>query len=224
MNIISRVILLLLLATITGCHQKATVDITPHVVNSEADHLFQEALILSASYHIDSTAKAIQLLNKALEIDSMNPDYYGVKAKWLCEMGYLDSALTVQLEAANMGAVTGEYLFQLGLFQAAKERYDEAMESFSLSNSFQEEILVQYPDSLGAFIIQQSAYACLNGDDSLFMANIEAVRERFPERLMEIEMTRRLKPMNLIKQIRLLEVNTSMNTDSIGNLSSDIEK
>ncbi|NLY25406.1 MAG: hypothetical protein GX042_10450 [Bacteroidales bacterium] len=217
MKIIRSVILLLLLAAIAGCHQRAAVDITPHVVNSAADELYQEALILSASYHTDSTVKAIQMLDKALEIDSMNPDYYGVKAKWLCEMGYLDSALTVQLDAADMGAVTGEYLFQLGLFQAAKERFNEAHESFGRSNAFQEAILSRYPDSLGAYIIQQSAYACLHGEDSLFMTDIEAVRARFPERLMEIEMTRRLKPLNLIKQIRLLEQEFPENADTIPN-------
>lgn len=219
MHIFSRVSLLLLLVAISGCSQRTTIDITPHVVNSEADKLYQEALILSASYHTDSTMRAIQMLEKALEIDSMNPDYYGVKAKWLCEMGYLDSALTVQRVADNMGAVTGEYLFQLGLFQAAKERFDEARESFRRSNAFQEAILSQYPDSLGAYIIQQSAYACLHGEDSLFMADIEAVRERFPERLMEIEMTRRLKPLNLIKQIRLLELEFPENADTIPNFS-----
>lgn len=208
-------ILLIVFCFPAGCKQRASMDITPHHVIPEANKLYQKALRLSASYDVDSTEKSICLLDSALAIDSMNPDYYGAKAKWLSELGYLDSALTVQRQAANMGAVTGEYLFQLGLFQAAKERYEEAHESFRRSNEFQKAILKRYPDSLGAFVIQQAASACFHGQDSLFMADIESIRERFPDRLMEVETTRRLKPLHLIQQIKSMEIPSPDDMDSI---------
>ena len=198
-----------------GCHQRTNVDITPHQVVPEADTLYQKALLLSANYDVDSTEKSIHLLDRALAVDSMNPDYYGVKAKLLSELGYLDSALAIQHQADIIGAITGEYLFQLGLFQAAKKRDVEAQVSFSRSNEFQKAVLTRYPDSLGAFVIQQAANACLHGQDSLFMSDMEAIRERFPDRLMEIEMTRRLKPLYLIQQIKLMEMPSPDKTDSI---------
>lgn len=190
----------------TGCDIETSIDITPHEINPQADLFYQKALQLVYNYDVDTTLKSIQLLDSALMIDSLNPDYYGVKAKLLSELGYLDSALLVQSAANHLGAITGEYLFQLGLFQAAKEFHDEAKESFRRSNEFQKAILDQYPDSLGAFIIQQAANACYHQADSLFMPDIEDVRKRFPDRLMEIEMVRRTKPLNLIKQIKSMEI------------------
>ncbi len=195
------------------CQSNKKVDITPHTVNLEADVFYQKVLSLLQHYDIDSTRKSINLLEKAIEIDSLNPDYYGVKAKLLSEMGLLDSALYVQTIAAEKGAINGEYLFQLGLFQAAKEMKNEAKENFKKSNENLSAVLKKYPDSLGAFIIQQAANALYLEQDSLFMQDVTAVRERFPNRLMEVEMTRRLKPSNLIKQIRNIEVDAKYNLD-----------
>lgn len=214
-------ILLTVLCVAAGCHQRTTDDITPHHVVPEADKLYQEALLLSASYDVDSTEKSIHLLDRALAIDSMNPDYYGVKAKLLSELGYLDSALAIQHRADRIGAITGEYLFQLGLFQAAKKRDAEAQLSFSRSNEFQKAVLKRYPDSLGAFIIQQAANACFHGQDSLFMADMETIRKRFPDRLMEVEMAHRIKPLQLIRQIKLMEMPAPDDTDTIPELSAN---
>lgn len=188
-----------------SCTPKSVVDITPYKVNPEADIYYKQALTLLASYDVDSTKKSLRLLDKAFAIDSMNPDYYGVKAKILIEMGYLDSALSVQKQADKKGAITGEYLFQLGLLQSAKEQEKEAHKSFERSNNFLQAVLKKYPDSLGAFILQQATNALYMKQDSLFMKDIQTIRKQFPERLMEIEMTRRLKPTTLIEQIRKIE-------------------
>ncbi|MDD3561823.1 hypothetical protein [Petrimonas mucosa] len=194
------------ICALAGCSLKNGVNITPHEINGEADLFYREALRLSANYDVDTTLKSIQLLDSALSIDSLNPDYYGLKAKLLCELGYLDSALLVQERADRIGAVTGEYLFQLGLFQAAKGDSVNARESFRRSNRYQMAILKHYPDSLGALIIQQAANAAYHGTDSLYMADLEQIKKRFPDRLMEIEISRRVKPSSLIRQIRLLEL------------------
>ena len=121
--------ILLVICGVTGCHsrQDPKVDITPHHINLQADSLYQQAIaLMESSYDIDSTRKCIHFLNNALAIDSLNPDYYGVKAKLLSELGELDSALYVQTLAMEKKAITGEYLFQLGLLQAAKDMYTEA--------------------------------------------------------------------------------------------------
>ncbi|MGV8963297.1 MAG: hypothetical protein ACOH2V_07940 [Candidatus Saccharimonadaceae bacterium] len=184
---------------------RPSVDITTHQVNPEADVYYQKALELGAYYDLDSTNKTLQLLDTALIIDNLNPDYYGLKAKLLSELGNLDSALVVQELAYKHGAITGEYLFQLGLFQAAKDKKDDAKKSFKRSNENLKAVLVQYPDSLGAFILQQAANALYMEQDSLFMTDVPAIRERFSDRLMEIEMKRRLKPHNLIKQLKEIQ-------------------
>lgn len=189
-----------------GCKPGVAVDITPHPVNPEADLFYQEVLQRVSNYDVDTTWKCIRLLDQALSIDSLNPDYYGLKARLLCELGYLDSAITVQEEADQIGAITGEYLFQLGLFQAAKEQPEKAEASFHRSNEFLKAVLAEYPDSLGAYITQQAANACYHQADSLYMEDIDYVRKRFPNRLMEIEMVRRMKPQSLIKQIKSLEI------------------
>lgn len=188
-----------------ACTSKPKVDITPYTVNPEADVYYQQALSLLSSYEIDSTKKSLVLLDKAFAIDSMNPDYYGVKAKILIEMGYLDSALSLQTLADSKGAITGEYLFQLGLLQAAKEQKEKAHNSFKRSNDFLRTVIKKYPDSLGAFILQQAANALCLQQDSLFMRDIKTIRKQFPDRLMEIEMTRRIKPHTLIEQIKKIE-------------------
>ena len=80
----------------TGCHsqQESKVDITPHCINLQADSLYRQAMtLMESSCDVDSTRKCIRFLDKALAIDSLNPDYYGMKAKLLSEMGELDSAL-----------------------------------------------------------------------------------------------------------------------------------
>ena len=73
-------------------------------------------------------------------------------------MGELDSALHVQTLAMERKAITGEYLFQLGLFQAAKDMNADAHQSFGKVWKFCA-VLEQYPDSLGAFILEESANA-----------------------------------------------------------------
>ena len=200
----------------TGCHsqQESKVDITPHHINLQADSLYQQAIaLMESSYDIDSTRKCIHFLNNALAIDSLNPDYYGVKAKLLSELGELDSALYVQTLAMKKKAITGEYLFQLGLLQAAKDMYTEAHESFGQSRAFLQAVLKQYPDSLGAFILAEAANALYEKEDSLFMRDIDEIRKRFPERLLEIEMTRRVKPHSLVNQIRRIKIEKDYSID-----------
>lgn len=129
LNII--LLVLLLICTAIGCHSRQKPDIRPHPVNLSADSFYQQAVaILQSSYDVDSTRKCISLLDRALSIDSLNPDYYGTKAKLLAEIGELDSALHVQTLAMERKAITGEYLFQLGLFQAAKDMNADAHQSY----------------------------------------------------------------------------------------------
>ena len=205
-----------MIITTTGCHsrQEPKVDITPHHINLQADSFYQQAMtLMESSYDVDSTRKCIRFLDKALAIDSLNPDYYGIKAKLLSEMGELDSALHVQTLAMKKKAITGEYLFQLGLLQAAKDMYTEAHESFGQSRAFLQAVLKQYPDSLGAFILAEAANALYEKEDSLFMRDIDEIRKRFPERLMEIEMTRRVKPHSVVNQIRNIQIKKDYNID-----------
>lgn len=209
-------IILLVINMATSCYspQKQKVDITPHAVNIEADSLYRQAVaLMQSSYDVDSTRKCLHLLDKALRIDSLNPDYYGIKAKLLSEMGELDSALYMQTLAMEKKAITGEYLFQLGLFQAAKDMNTEAHESFGKSRTYLRAVLEQYPDSLGAFILAEAANALYESQDTLFMRNIDEIRKQFPERLMEIEMTRRVKPHSLINQIRRIQIEEEYNID-----------
>ena len=125
LSIILSVLLVICIAI--GCHSQQKPDIRPHPVNLSADSFYQKAVaILQSSYDVDSTRKCISLLDRALSIDSLNPDYYGTKAKLLAEMGELDSALCIQLLAMEKKAITGEYMFQLGLFQAARDMNAEA--------------------------------------------------------------------------------------------------
>lgn len=200
-----------------GCNS-GKIDITPHKVNPQADVFFQQAIPLLEYYDKDSTRKCIALIDNALAIDHLNPDYHGIKAKLYAELGLLDSALILQKQADQLGAINGEYLFQLGLFQAAKGFPDEAHISFGRSNDYLRAVLKQYPDSLGAFILQQAANALYVGVDSVFMNDVPAIRERFSDRLMEIEMTRRMKPSSLIKQIQQIEQN------SFEDFASEIDK
>ncbi len=221
-KIVSGVSALFFILFFIKCQVGKPVDITPHEINPEADVYYQQALSLLEYYDKDSTRKCLNLLEQALRKDSLNPDYYGLKAKLLSEMGLLDSALYVQTDADKRGAINGEYLFQLGLFQAAKEMEKESKESFKRSNEYLQTVLKKYPDSLGAFIMQQAANALYMEEDSLFMNDVPAVRERFPDRLMEVEMTRRVKPSRLIKQIKKIETDAMYNLDF--NLDSLVEE
>lgn len=208
--------ILLIMGATTGCHprQGQEVDIRPHCIIPQADSLYQQAItLMQSSFDINSTRKCISFLDSALIIDSLNPDYYGIKAKLLSEMGELDSALYIQTLAMEKKAITGEYLFQLGLLQAAKDMNKEAHTSFGKSKDFLLTVLKQYPDSLGAFILAEAANSLYQGEDSLFMRNIDEIRKRFPERLLEIEMTRRVKPHSLVKQIRNIQIKKDYNID-----------
>lgn len=208
--------ILLLMIIVVSCHSRkeTAIDIHPHPIHPGADSLYQKAMILmQSSFDVDSTRKCIRFLDAALAIDSLNPDYYGMKAKLLSEMGELDSALYVQMRAMEKDAITGEYLFQLGLFQAAKDMNAEAHKNFGKSKDFLQEVLKQYPDSLNAFILAEAANALYLQADSVFMQNIDDIRKRFPNRLMEIEMTRRVKPQSLVRQIKNIQINKEYNID-----------
>ena len=217
LSIILSVLLVICIAI--GCHSQQKPDIRPHPVNLSADSFYQKAVaILQSSYDVDSTRKCISLLDRALSIDSLNPDYYGTKAKLLAEMGELDSALCIQLLAMEKKAITGEYMFQLGLFQAARDMNAEAHQSFEKSMEILQAVLEQYPDSLGAFILEESA-------DSLYMKDIDAIRKRFPDRLLEIEMIRRLRPHSLVKQIKKIQIENEYNIDfDLDSLVYEMEK
>ena len=212
LSIILSVLLVICIAI--GCHSQQKPDIRPHPVNLSADSFYQKAVaILQSSYDVDSTRKCISLLDRALSIDSLNPDYYGTKAKLLAEMGELDSALCIQLLAMEKKAITGEYMFQLGLFQAARDMNAEAHQSFEKSMEILQAVLEQYPDSLGAFILEESANA------------LDAIRKRFPDRLLEIEMIRRLKPHSLVKQIKKIQIENEYNIDfDLDSLVYEMEK
>lgn len=188
-----------------GCNTRQNPDATAYEINPEADIFYRQALNLLDFYDKDSTIKCIDFLNEALTLDSLNPDYHGTKAKLFAELGLLDSALIIQRHANEIGAINGEYLLQLGLFQAAKGFREEAHESFKRSSECLKKVLKKYPDSLGAFINQQAANSLYLGTDSLFMNNVNDIRKQFPNRLMDIEMTRRLKPSSLILQIQKIE-------------------
>ena len=204
LNII--LLVLLLICTAVGCHSRQKPDIRPHPVNLSADSFYQQAVAI-------------------LSIDSLNPDYYGTKAKLLAEMGELDSALHVQTLAMERKAITGEYLFQLGLFQAAKDMNADAHQSFGKSLEILRAVLEQYPDSLGAFILEESANALYQGADSIYMKDIDGIRKRFPNRLLEIEMIRRLKPHSLVKQIKKIQIENEYNIDfDLDSLVNEMEK
>ena len=224
LSIILSVLLVICIAI--GCHSQQKPDIRPHPVNLSADSFYQKAVaILQSSYDVDSTRKCISLLDRALSIDSLNPDYYGTKAKLLAEMGELDSALCIQLLAMEKKAITGEYMFQLGLFQAARDMNAEAHQSFEKSMEILQAVLEQYPDSLGAFILEESANALYLGADSLYMKDIDAIRKRVPDRLLEIEMIRRLKPHSLVKQIKKIQIENEYNIDfDLDSLVYEMEK
>lgn len=212
-------IFFVLLFIFIGCVSKESIDITSHDINPHANLFYAEALsLLEQYYDVDSTRKSITLLDRAIEIDSLNPDYYGMKAKLFAEMGLLDSALIIQKRANDIGAINGEYLLQLGLFQAAKGLKEESIFSFKRSNDYLLKVLEVYPDSLGAFINQQAANALYKGIDSLFMNDKRGIRARFSDRLMEVEMTRRLKPSTLIKQLQKIE------EDAMRDLIIEIDK
>ena len=197
LNII--LLVLLLICTAVGCHSRQKPDIRPHPVNLSADSFYQQAVaILQSSYDVDSTRKCISLLDRALSIDSLNPDYYGTKAK---------------------------LLFQLGLFQAAKDMNADAHQSFGKSLEILRAVLEQYPDSLGAFILEESANALYQGADSIYMKDIDGIRKRFPNRLLEIEMIRRLKPHSLVKQIKQIQIENEYNIDfDLDSLVNEMEK
>lgn len=184
------------------CHTSPSIHYIHYPAHPKADSIFQIALNKSDFPDPDSTLHAISWIDKAISIDSMNPEYYGMKAKLLSEMGKLDSALTVQQKALDLGAINGEYYFQLGLFQSIKGRHKEAKTNFNNSIIYQDQLLEAHPDSLGGYFIRQAAFALLHENDDLFMEDIKAVRERFPDRLLEIQFMRRFKPSQLIDQIK----------------------
>lgn len=193
-------------ALFAACRFSRPINITPHPVNGEADRFYQQAVTLAeSSYNLDSARKCMRLLDQAIAIDSLNPDYYGMKARLLAETGRIDEALTIQLRADSIGAINGEYLFQLGLFQAVKGKKEAAAISFERSSDYLNAVLKRFPDSLGAFILQQAAYSLYKGEDSLYMSDIVAIRKRFPNRLSEVEMSRRFKPYALISKIKMIE-------------------
>lgn len=197
------------LLLITGCTQAPKIDTTPYPINPEADEYYQQALTLSNNFDVDSTQFSIILLDLAIKIDSMNPDYHGLKTKLLIELGNLDEALELQQRADSFGAINGEYLFQLGLLQAAKDREEDAKNSFKRSLEYQNALLEVYPDSFEIYLLRQAALACYHDNDSLFMPDRDYVRNRFPNNLLDITLSKGLKPSSLIKQIKSLEVTES---------------
>ena len=101
----------------------------------------------------------------------------------------------------------------------------DAHQSFGKSLEILRAVLEQYPDSLGAFILEESANALYQGADSIYMKDIDGIRKRFPNRLLEIEMIRRLKPHSLVKQIKKIQIENEYNIDfDLDSLVNEMEK
>ena len=63
------------------------------------------------------------------------------------------------------------------------------------------------------------------GADSIYMKDIDGIRKRFPNRLLEIEMIRRLKPHSLVKQIKKIQIENEYNIDfDLDSLVNEMEK
>lgn len=101
----------------------------------------------------------------------------------------------------------------------------EVFQNFGKSLEILRAVLEQYPDSLGAFILEESANALYQGADSIYMKDIDGIRKRFPNRLLEIEMIRRLKPHSLVKQIKKIQIENEYNIDfDLDSLVNEMEK
>lgn len=100
-----------------------------------------------------------------------------------------------------------------------------SIQSYGKSLEILRAVLEQYPDSLGAFILEESANALYQGADSIYMKDIDGIRKRFPNRLLEIEMIRRLKPHSLVKQIKKIQIENEYNIDfDLDSLVNEMEK
>ena len=65
----------------------------------------------------------------------------------------------------------------------------------------------------------------IRGADSIYMKDIDGIRKRFPNRLLEIEMIRRLKPHSLVKQIKKIQIENEYNIDfDLDSLVNEMEK
>lgn len=198
-------VVLLVLSFILSTSCKDRVDVGPYRVNSEADSLYQMAIAMSNRLDsLEPAYRSIELLDNAIKIDSLNPDYYGLKARLLLELGELDKALEVQERAAEINAMNGEYWFQLGLFQSASLDSIGAKKSFRKSIDYFDEVLKQYPDSFSAYQLREVAKSLFLGVDSVYMSDYKEVEKMFPNNLMDIEVGRRLKPSRLVEEIMFI--------------------
>lgn len=186
----------------TNCGNSNSVDITSHKVNAKADSLYKMAMKLSAQFDsLEPVYKSIELLNAAIKIDSLNPDYHRVKAKLVLELGNLNDAIDIQKKAIVANAMNGESWFQLGLFQTAVNDSVDSKESLNKSVKYFDAIMKEFPDSLGAYYLRQIALSLLAGNDSIYMPDYIAVEKMFPARKAEIEFIRRIVPSVLVNQI-----------------------
>src|SRR5690625_7972357 len=112
-------------------------------------------------------------------------------------MEMLDSALAVQENALELGAINGEFYFQLGLFQFVKERHKEAKLNFKNCVIYQDQLLQAHPDSLGGYFIRQAAHSLLHESDDLSTEDMKLVRELFVADLLEVQDMRRYKLIHL---------------------------
>ena len=176
----------------TGCHsQQESKKRTSLLIvsNLQADSLYQQAIaLMESSYDVDSTRKCIRFLDKALAIDSLNPDYYGMKAKLLSEMGELDSAYTYKhllwrKTQLPVSICSNWDYFKLPKICTLKPTKLWKKQGFPSSST------KTISRQLGSFILAEAANSLYENKDSLFMRNIDEIRKRFPERLLEIEMT-----------------------------------
>lgn len=195
-------ITIMILGCLAGCnHQK--VDITPHTVNPKAEILFLQAkALLNRTADADSAHVALSLIDEALHIDSLSPTYYREKARLLAEMGQLGQALEVEEKALSMNAMDGENYLQMGIFQAALGMPDSALINYKISKTYFDEILKAYPDSLYTFVWREIANSLIHGQDSLFFNDLDAIRRRFKNRLLEIETIRHTRPSMLVSTLK----------------------
>lgn len=191
-----------------------SVDITPHQVDAKADSLYRLAIKLSAQFDsLEPVYKSIELLDEAIKIDSLNPDYYRAKAKLVLELGSLNDAIEVQKKGVSANAMNGESWFQLGLFQAAVNDSLDSRESLNKSVKYFDAIMKKYPDSFGAYYLRQIAISLLAGNDSLYMPDYVAVEKMFPTRKAEIEFIRRIRPSVLVGEISY--IGTAQNEEEL---------
>jgi tetratricopeptide (TPR) repeat protein len=172
--------IIVLLILIIVCTYKVSLN-----SQENKDSLIESIRLEIMKYNLyDSTEKSIMCVNKLINIDSNNPEYYYEKGDYYMILDKNDSALFFYDKALLLGGDSVDIFLSISLIYERTDRFKKAL-------NWMDKAIAVKPDSAELYIKRSFINVLMKKDDSIILKDLEIAKELGSKRAIElIEITK----------------------------------